>query len=77
MIKDNIEVGDLLMNNRGSILLLVTSTTMGDATVTTTVLRHSNPKYVGFKEYCIAINLLDLNYTLLNSETKKKLCLSV
>ena len=68
MIKDNIKVGDLLMNNRGSILLLVTSTTMGDNTITTRVLNHPQPRYIGFDKYCISTKLLDINYTLLESK---------
>ena len=71
MIKDNIKVGDLLMNNRGSVLLLVTSTTMGDGTITTTVLKHADPRYVGWSDYCIGTKLfdvmLDVNYTLVNA----------
>ena len=68
MIKDNIKVGDLLMNNRGSILLLVTSTTMGDDTITATVIKHSDPRYIGWKDYCVSTRLLDINYTLLESK---------
>ena len=68
MIKDNIKVGDLLISNRGSILLLVTSTTMGDETITATVLNHPQPRYIGFDKYCVSTRLLDINYTLLESK---------
>ena len=68
MIKDNIKIGDLLISNRGSILLLVTSTTMGDDTITTRVLKHPQPRYVGFDKFCISTKLLDINYTLLENK---------
>ena len=68
MIKDSIKVGDLLLSNRGSILLLVTSTTMVDDTITTRVLNHPQPRYIGFNRYCVSTQLLDTNYTLLESK---------
>ena len=68
MIKDNIKVGDLLLSTRGSVLLLVTSTTMGDDTITTTVLKHPQPRYIGWNQYSVSTKLLDLNYTLLESK---------
>jgi len=68
MIIDNIKVGDLLMNKRGSILMLVTSTTTGDDTIVTTVLKHPDPRYIGWSEFCLGTKLLDINYTLLESK---------